>query len=746
MGSIEGGGTIYLGANELTIGQNGLNTTFSGQISDCGGDAGVSCSNISTGGSLVKKGGSSTLTLAGQTFYTGATTVKDGVLAAGATNVFSPNSAFVVGFLPTSDCWASATCSPGQILDLGGFSQTIGSLAGNGTVSNSGVASPATLTIGNDNSDTTFSGVIQDGTSATALTKIGTGSFTLSNTSTYTGATTVNAGALSVTGNISSSSLLTVNSAGTLNGTGTVGNTQINAFGTFAPGVPGVPGTSMTVAGNLAFQPSAIYLVQINPSSTTSANVTGTASLAGNVLAAFAPGSYIEKQYTILHSAGLNGTTFDAHGTTNLPGGFTTNLSYTNTDVLLNLTAVLAQQIPGMGSNQSGVANGLNNFFNNGGTLSPNFLTVFGLSGGNLVNALTQLSGQAGAGGGAQAAIQTTNAFLPLLLNPNGGSPSTLVRNGFAAEQELSPEVAQAYAAVTPKDVQSLNAPFGARYDRRWGVWGQAYGGFNRTNGDSSAGTRDTTAHSYGVATGADYRVSPDMLLGFALAGGGTNFSVSDGLGGGHSDMFQIGIYGSKQFGPAYFSAGLSYAWHRMTTDRIVTVTGTDHLTAEFDAHNLGGRAETGYRITTSVVGITPYAALQVQDFHTPSYAETAISGSNAFALAYGAKTVTTSRVELGSWLDKAFALNSTSLMTLRARAAWAHDHSSDQNVTALFQTLPGSSFTTNGAGTVPNSALLSAGAEIKLANRVSFGAKLDGEFSSRSQTYAGTGTVRYDW
>ena len=100
-----------------------------------------------------------------------------------------------------------------------------------------------------------------------------------------------------------------MNNGGTLIGTGTVGKTQINSGGTFAPGAAGMPGTSMTVAGNLAFQSGALYLVQVNPTASTIANVTGTASLAGNVLAAFATGSYVPKQYDILHSAGLSGTT-----------------------------------------------------------------------------------------------------------------------------------------------------------------------------------------------------------------------------------------------------------------------------------------------------------------------------------------------------------------------------------------------------------------------------------------------------
>jgi hypothetical protein len=73
-----------------------------------------------------------------------------------------------------------------------------------------------------------------------------------------------------------------VTSGGTLGGTGTVGNTQINSAGVFAPG-SGSAGTAMTVAGNLAFQSGALYLVQVNSTTASFANVTGTASLAGTV-------------------------------------------------------------------------------------------------------------------------------------------------------------------------------------------------------------------------------------------------------------------------------------------------------------------------------------------------------------------------------------------------------------------------------------------------------------------------------
>jgi uncharacterized protein with beta-barrel porin domain len=51
-----------------------------------------------------------------------------------------------------------------------------------------------------------------------------------------------------------------------------------------------------------------------------------------------------------------------------------------------------------------------------------------------------------------------------------------------------------------------------------------------------------------------------------------------------------------------------------------------------------------------------------------------------------------------------------------------------------------------NGATPAKNSALASAGTELRLANGVTLLAKFNGEFASHSSTYAGTRTLRYAW
>jgi outer membrane autotransporter protein len=103
-------------------------------------------------------------------------------------------------------------------------------------------------------------------------------------------------------------------------------------------------------------------------------------------------------------------------------------------------------------------------------------------------------------------------------------------------------------------------------------------------------------------------------------------------------------------------------------------------------------------------------------------------------------------RTELGAWLDTRHGFDNGTSILLRTRAAWVHDFDPDRRVGALFETLPGASFTVDGARAPEDAALVSAAAELRLRNGVSLIGKFDGEFAGGSQTYAGTGTVRYQW
>jgi autotransporter-associated beta strand protein len=800
-GSIAGAGNFYLGANQLTVGGNNLSTTVSGVISDCG-TGGTACSYSSTGGSLVKVGtgtltltgantysggttinggtlavssdanlgaasggltfnggtlqwganfgsyrsitlnagggtfdtqantgtlsgdisgsggltkiGSGTLILSGANTYTGGTTVSDGTLQVGNTNAFSSNSAYTV--------------AGGAVLGLNGFDQTIGSLAGSGAVTLGGAA----LTTGNDNTSTTFSGAIS-GTGG--LTKIGSGALILSGLNTYTGATSVNGGTLEVDGSIANSQSVNVNSGATLSGTGIVdpATTTIMSGGTLAPGNASNPTGTLTITGNLAFQSGALYLVQLTPSAAASTNVTGTATLGGaTVNANFANGSYISKQYTILTAGSVSGT-FSSLVNTDLPANFTTSLSYDPTHAYLNLVANFGS---GLNINQQNVANALTNFFNATGGIPMVFGT---LSPGGL----SQVSGET-ATGSQQATFDAMNLFMGVLTDPfvagrgDGATFGAGATIGYASTQTTG-ATRDAYAMFT-------KAP-PAGFEQHWSVWAAGYGGSQTTDGNASLGSNSTTSSVAGTVVGADYRISPYTLAGFALAGGGTSFSVV-GSGSGHSDLFQAGAFIRHTVGPAYISAALAYGWQDITTNRTVTAAGIDQLRAEFNANAFSGRLEGGYRFVSPWVGgigITPYLAAQFTTFDLPAYAEQATVGSNAFALAYDAKDVTDARSEIGIRTDKSWAMQGA-ILTLRSRFAWAHDFDPDRSIAATFQTLPGASFTVNGAAQAHDSALTTASVEMKWVNGWSAAATFEGEFSNVTSSYAGKGVVRYAW
>ena len=201
-GNANGVITDTAGPTTLTTVNNLTSSTYAGVIKDGAGAISLNVINF--------PGLALTLSNSGGNTYSGTTTIESGAtLLGGATNAFSAASA--------------TTVLAGGTLDLGGFNQTVSSLSGSGTVTNSGVNS-AILT--NQGASSTFSGVIQDGASLTGLTQNSAGNtLTLTGTNTYTGETTIAAGTLALgtngvtAGSIASSSGVIDNGTFDISGT-----------------------------------------------------------------------------------------------------------------------------------------------------------------------------------------------------------------------------------------------------------------------------------------------------------------------------------------------------------------------------------------------------------------------------------------------------------------------------------------------------------------------------------------------
>ena len=563
----------------------------------------------------------------------------------------------------------------------------------------------------------------------------------------------VNSGTLlAITGTITTTGGVFVNSGGLLGDASTIaaaGGVFVNSGGVLEPGSP------LSITGNLTVNSGGAYEIQLTPTQHASATVTGGLNI-NNGTVLLAPSSTLGATYSattfsiLTYSGTLTGAFNQTVGYAGAVALSTTpTISYTANNVNLSYGAGIADLATpaGANANQQNVINGLNTAILGGANIPAGLQQLTNLSGQALLNAYSHLSGEPGTDAG-KGVNQLMSDFLELMLDPTaggGGGISGGGANSFAPEQDssLPADVALAYARALRQQTQQTQTP--QNFDQRWTAWGSAFGGASHIDGDATAGTNNVTASDFGFAAGMDYRATPNFTYGFGLAGGGTNWNLAQGLGSGRSDSFQFGVYAKTHAGPFYLSGALAFANHWFTTDR--TALG-DQLQAKFDGQSYAARGEAGYRyglpVTGTIIGVTPYAALQVQDFHTPSYSETDLTGGG-LGLSYNSANATDTRSELGARLDNLQVVYGMPLV-LRGRLAWAHDWVSGSSLGAAFQTLPGSAFTVNGAAQPQNSALTTAAAELHLTANWTAIAKFDGEFASGAQTYGGTGTLKYSW
>ena len=149
------------------------------------------------------------------------TKVDSGTLVLSATNTYTGNTLISGGTLILSSplalqCSTLDTSGSGALSFGSLTSATLGGLTGPGTLALSNSASSAvTLSVGNNNLSTTYSGRLNG---PGRLTKVGSGTLLLSGSDTYTGGTAVNVGVLQAADTASLPGLATSGQITTANG------------------------------------------------------------------------------------------------------------------------------------------------------------------------------------------------------------------------------------------------------------------------------------------------------------------------------------------------------------------------------------------------------------------------------------------------------------------------------------------------------------------------------------------------
>ncbi|HET6409573.1 MAG TPA: autotransporter-associated beta strand repeat-containing protein [Chthoniobacteraceae bacterium] len=251
----DGTAANYDSTSPLTFDSTGANTNITVQA------AGISALSMTftndatkaytfSGGSIST--GNVILTGAGSVTFNAANSIANTTVNSGTLNV-GHNGALGGGALATNGGTVNFLTAAPSLANLSGLGGTI-------VLGNTAGPVNTTLTVGSNNSSSTFAGVIAQAPGAVgSLTKVGTGTLTLSGANTYTGNTAINGGSIvfevagtqTILGSISGVGSITKSGPGSLTLTG------VNSYAgttTVTEGTLNITNSANTATGELAIR------------------------------------------------------------------------------------------------------------------------------------------------------------------------------------------------------------------------------------------------------------------------------------------------------------------------------------------------------------------------------------------------------------------------------------------------------------------------------------------------------------
>lgn len=600
----------------------------------------------------------------------------------------------------------------------------LGSLAGGGTFS----LGNRSLIVGGNNSSTTFSGVIQDGGvsggAGGSLVKVGTGKLSLSGIQAFTGATDVNAGNLNVNGSLESSSVVNVNTGGTLSGNGKFGKVNING-GTVDPG--NSIGT-IHVNGPFNMGPNSKYYAEINGAASDRIEVSGTANISSSVFEVAhdsntsSPPVLPGKTYTLITTTGGLTVTSPSVAIADFPFlAFTLSTDAFNGYLTTSRSSARFADLAST-PNAKAVADALDM----AAATNPMWQQVVGAGEAQARAAFTSLS-NASIHANAAGVLSAQSHYLRDAVIDRSRQDFAYGTTSLLAGSVLS------YAAETPRNAVARGTPFykapplaaAPTPAQVYAIWAQGLGSWGSLKGDGNAAQTDQSLG--GVISGIDVTFNGMWRVGLAGGYSQSIFKSPSIAASGSSDSYHIALYGGGQTGAWGVRGGASFSWNDIMTSRQVTVVNPLGVQrGDYAAKTTQVFGEVGRNLTFGAGALEPFvniAYVQV-DGGVREFGAAAVTGSTKLDTTYttlGLRGVT----------------QLTGKLTARGTLGWRHALGDITPVAALAFQSGGTAFALAGSPIARDAFVTEAGLDLAVATNASLGISWTGQFADQNHNNA---------
>lgn len=459
------------------------------------------------------------------------------------------------------------------------------------------------------------------------------------------------------------------------------------------------------------------------------------ATLNGKLVVVVQPGTYTAVNTYASFINTLTGTTGNFSSVVSSSPFFTVALQPNGINLDLILTRIGLGSVQGMTPNQMAVGNALERSYST--TLTGNAATFYSnLLAAASVTVLDQLGGEGTSA--AQTAAFNAASLFNNAMQGQGLFGSSL--NG------LSVTVPAAYADARPPGhdaFAALNAPPAAQ-PGGWRIWTAGFGASNSLQGEASTGSYDQSIQTAGGLMGVEWQAAPDFRVGAAGGASESTFSVRDLSTSGRLIGGHAGLYAVKNWSTYYAAASVSYARYDNKTERTIAGVGdTERASGRFAGDQVSGRLEVGWKTSYGRTNVTPFVAVEPAVLWQRGYTE---SGAGILGLSVASEQAMSLPVFVGVQFDGHYVAGEGAVLAPYSRASWVHELEPDRRVTGTFITVPGATFTVDGARAASDAVRLDNGVRLTFHARHSLFVNFGGEWSGRTQSYAATGGFRAAW